>query len=144
MDNKGRTALFHCLHPTNRHIKCLDFLLECGADPNTLVSILQIILTWRELNTFHYTNYILILIQYTIPATLINYCIYHHSCTYCALCNTKERTQSLLEHKIPYSHAFGSINFSTFDINSHHVMHNNSTMLYNNSQFDVFHKHVRT
>jgi ankyrin repeat protein len=34
-DNAGKPALFHCFHPTNRHAKCLGFLLECGADPNT-------------------------------------------------------------------------------------------------------------
>ena len=35
VDNKGRTALFHCLHSTSRHARCIGFLLECGADPNT-------------------------------------------------------------------------------------------------------------
>jgi len=37
IDNEGKTALFYCLHPTMRHAKCIDFLLECGADPNTMV-----------------------------------------------------------------------------------------------------------
>ena len=36
-DNKGKTALFHCLHQTNRHVRCMDYLMECGADPNTVV-----------------------------------------------------------------------------------------------------------
>ena len=64
MDNKGKTALFHCLHPTNRHIKCLDFLLECGADPNTLVIIIE--LKWRKLNTcMHSFHHGLILVQHT-------------------------------------------------------------------------------
>eukprot|EP00731_Ephydatia_muelleri_P024470 Em0016g741a len=34
-DKEGRTALFHCLHSTSRHARCIGFLLECGADPNT-------------------------------------------------------------------------------------------------------------
>jgi len=38
-DSSGRPALFHCLHTTGRHAKCLSFLLECGADPNTRVSV---------------------------------------------------------------------------------------------------------
>lgn len=38
-DSGGRPALFHCLHTTGRHAKCLSFLLECGADPNTRVSV---------------------------------------------------------------------------------------------------------
>ena len=42
IDNEGKTALFYCLHPTMRHAKCIDFLLECGADPNTMVQHLQI------------------------------------------------------------------------------------------------------
>ena len=103
MDNKGRTALFHCLHPTNRHIKCLDFLLECGADPNTLVSILQ---NMEELNTFHYTNHIytyLDPIHYTSHIIIIVFTITIVHVVH-LLCNTKERTQSLLMHKIPHSH----------------------------------------
>jgi ankyrin repeat protein len=34
-DKNGLKAVFYCLHPTNRHLKCLSFLLEYGADPNT-------------------------------------------------------------------------------------------------------------
>ena len=37
-DNEGKPAPFHCLHDTNRHAKCLGFLLESsvGIDPNIL------------------------------------------------------------------------------------------------------------
>lgn len=41
MDNGGKTALFHCMHPTNRHAKCLGFLLECRADPNSKVGLFE-------------------------------------------------------------------------------------------------------
>ena len=37
-DKNGKTVLFHCLHNTMRHARCLDFLVECGADPNQIVS----------------------------------------------------------------------------------------------------------
>ena len=37
MDKEGKSALFHCLHPTGRHAKCMGFVLECGVDPNTRV-----------------------------------------------------------------------------------------------------------
>ncbi|XP_019849609.1 PREDICTED: ankyrin repeat and EF-hand domain-containing protein 1-like isoform X1 [Amphimedon queenslandica] len=33
-DGTGLRTLFHCLHPTGRHVKCLSFLLELGAEPN--------------------------------------------------------------------------------------------------------------
>lgn len=37
-DKNGLKALFYCLHHTGRHVKCLSFLLEYGADPNTTVN----------------------------------------------------------------------------------------------------------
>ena len=37
-DMAGKSAFFHTLHSTNRHAKCLGFMLECGGDPNTTVS----------------------------------------------------------------------------------------------------------
>lgn len=33
-DKEGKTVLFHCLQNTLRHSRCLDFIMECGANPN--------------------------------------------------------------------------------------------------------------
>ena len=45
LDKEGKPALFHCMHETSRHAKCLSFLLECGADPNTKV-IMHALRNW--------------------------------------------------------------------------------------------------
>ncbi len=35
-DNKGLSALCHCLYRTRRHMECMQMLLNAGADPNAV------------------------------------------------------------------------------------------------------------
>ena len=35
-DKEGKPSPFHCLYETNRHSKCLAFLLQTGLNPNIL------------------------------------------------------------------------------------------------------------
>ncbi len=37
-DKAGKGPLFHCMHSTGRHVKCMGLLLEMDVDPNTTVS----------------------------------------------------------------------------------------------------------
>ena len=80
-DGGGLRALFHCLHPTGRHVKCLSFLLDHGAEPNTKVLLYSPLfifsfLFWLSRRAGHCSLTVFVFILYLLTCTVHVLCLY--------------------------------------------------------------------